>query len=238
MKIARLFALSAVSLLAACSSSTGSTGPEQDKGIEGTGDTSATSAPDANPEGVPYPKDNLGTNPRSGTTPGNKLLNYKFLGYPDGDTSGGLKPVSMASFFDPSGTKFKLIHVQASGTWCVYCQEETKVVTPLRQKLADRKVVWVVSLAEGATPGTPATAKDLDKWMAQFKAPYTHLLDPGNKNFGPFYDAAALPWNANIDARSMEILSSGVGATTSEKGILDDVDKWLAQINSGSLKAQ
>lgn len=238
MKIARLFALSAVALLAACSSSTGSTGPEQDKGIEGTGDTSAASAPDKNPEGVPYPTDNLGTNPRSGNTPGSKLLNYKFLGYPDGDMSGGLKPVSMASFFDPSGTKYKLIHVQASGTWCVYCQEETKVVTPLRAKLAERKVVWLITLAEGPTPGTPSTTKDLDKWMAQFKAPYTHMLDPGNKNFGPFYDAAALPWNANIDARSMEILSSAVGAATSESAILSDLDKWLAQINSGAIKVQ
>ncbi len=237
MKIAQLFALSAVALVAACSSSStgGTSGPEQDKGIEGNGDTSAT-APDTNPEGVAYPKDNLGTNPRNGTTAGNKLLNYKFLGYPDGDMSGGLKPISMASFFDPSGTKYKLIHVQASGTWCVYCKEETKVVTPLKQKLVARKVVWVISLAEGPTPGTAATGGDLDKWVAQFKAPYTHLLDPANKNFGPFYDAAALPWNANIDARSMEILSSSVGAATSESAILGDVDKWLAQIDSGAIK--
>jgi hypothetical protein len=44
------------------------------------------------------------------------------------------------------------------------------------------------------------------------------------------YDAAALPWNANIDARTMEILSLGVGATTTEQGILDEVDGWLAQL--------
>lgn len=238
MKTARI-AAPAVLILAACSSSTTTGGNgEQDKGIEGTGDNTTVVAPDKNPEGVPYPGDNIGTSPRQGDRPGSRMTNYKFLGYPDGDMSQGLKPISMASFFDPSGTKYKLIHVQASGTWCVYCKEETKVVTPLRQKLADRKVVWVISLAEGPTPGTAATAGDLDKWVSQFKAPYTHLLDPGNKNFGPFYDAAALPWNANIDARSMEILSSAVGAATSESAILGDIDKWLNQIDSGAIKRQ
>jgi hypothetical protein len=233
MQIARIFAPFVVALVA-CSSSTPSTsgGTDQDRGLEGEGDTAAATAPDKNPEGVPYPTTNLGTNPRQGDRAGNTMINYKFLGYPGGDMSGGLQPISLATLFDPSGTKYKLIHIQASGTWCVYCQEETKVVVPLRQKLADRKVVWIISLAEGPTPGTAATAKDLDRWVAQFKAPFTHLLDPGNKNFGVFYDAAALPWNANIDARTMEILSSGVGAATSDTAILGDVDKWLEKINS------
>ena len=240
MKIARLFA-PCVLVLAACSSTStpGTTGGggEQDKGIDGTGDTAAAGAPDKNPEGIAYPSENIGTNPRQGDRPGNKMTNYKFLAYPNGDMSQGLQPFSMASLFDPSGTKYKLIHLQASGTWCVYCQEETKVVTPLRQKLEERKVAWVISLAEGPTPGTASTVKDLDKWMAQFKAPFTHLLDSGNKNFGPFYDAAALPWNANIDARTMEILSSAVGATTKDTAILADLDKWIAQIDSGAIPA-
>lgn len=231
----------AVFLVAACSSSasTGSstTPAEQDRGIEGSGDTSAASAPDKNPEGIPYPSDNIGTNPRVGDRAGNRVQNFKFLGYPGGDVSKGLQPISMASLFDPSGARVKLIHVQASGTWCTYCQAETQVVVPLAQKLADRKVVWVVSLAEGPTPGSPATSKDLDKWVAQFKAPFTHLLDPGNGNFGPFYDASALPWNANIDARTMEILSSGVGATTTDTAILGDVDKWLGKMASGEVRA-
>jgi hypothetical protein len=243
MKIASLSFL-ALAALAACSStnSTGTTGTgtgapgTPDQGLGGDGDTSAAGAPDKNPDGVAYPTANIGTNPRVGATRGNTLANYKFLGYPDGDMTKGLQPISMATLFDPSGAKVKLIHVQASGSWCVYCQEETKTITPMRQKLADRKVAWIISLAEGPTPGSPSTTQDLNKWVSQFKAPYTHLLDPANKNFGPFYDAAALPWNANINAETMEILSSGVGATTAEQAILDDVDSWLAKIDNGSLK--
>ena len=39
-------------------------------------------------------------------------------------------------------------------------------------------------------------------------------LDPGNANLGVFFDAAAVPFNMNIDARSMEILSTDVGFDT------------------------
>jgi hypothetical protein len=243
MKIASLSFLALASLvaLAACSSNnTGTTGDgtpaNQDKGLGGDGDTAAASAPDKNPDGVPYPTTNIGTNPRAGATAGNTLANYKFLGYPDGDMTKGLQPISMANLFDPTGARVKMIHIQASGSWCVYCQEETKTITPMRQKLADRKVAWIISLAEGPTPGTPSTATDLNKWVSQFKAPYTQFLDPSNKNFGPFYDAAALPWNANINAKTMEILSSGVGATTAEAAILDDLDGWIAKIDAGTLK--
>ena len=234
MKIASLSFLALIALAACSSNSTGTDGTgtpaNQDKGLGGDGDTAAAAAPDKNPDGVPYPTTNIGTNPRAGATPGNTLANYKFLGYPDGDMTKGLQPISMATLFDPTGARVQLIHIQASGSWCTYCQAETRTITPMRQKLADRKVAWIISLAEGATPGTPSTASDLNKWISQFKAPYTHLLDPANKNFGPFYDAAALPWNANINAKTMEILSSGVGATTAEAAILDDLDGWIAQI--------
>ena len=37
------------------------------------------------------------------------------------------------------------------------------------------------------------------------------MLDPGVKNLGVFFDAAAIPWNADLDARTMEILQDGVG---------------------------
>ena len=228
--LALMLAASAV----ACSSSTSptpaGTGGKQDPGVQGTGDTSAAAAPDTNPDGVPYPTANIGTNARQGNRPGNTMVNYKFLGYPDGDITKGLQALSMASFFDPKATKFKMIHIQASGTWCIHCQKETSTVAPLRQKLLDRKVVWIISLAEGKVPGTPSTSSDLDKWINAFQAPYTHFLDPGNRNLGPFYDAAALPWNASIDARTMEIVDSHVGGAESETALLGEVDDILAQL--------
>lgn len=203
--------------------SSGSSGTPQDRGVEG-GDQNPTTAPDTNPNGVPYPSQGIGT------TVGAVMQNYKFLGYPDGDPSKGLQPMSLAQYFDPTGTKYKMIHVQASGSWCTYCRSETRMVIPLKPQLEQRKVLWVVSLAEGTVQGTPATKDDLDKWITTFKWDAPHLLDSGNKNFGPFYDAAAMPWNVNIDAKTMKILSSGVGAPQTEKALLDDLDAQLKKI--------
>lgn len=234
MKIARIFAPVALLALVACASSKPA---DTDQGVGGEGNNAgAEQASDKNPDGVPYPTDNIGTNPRLAKKPGNRIFNYKFLGYPDGDMSKGLQPLSLASFFDPEGKRYKLIHIQASGSWCVYCQKETEIVTPLKAKLEAKKVVWVMSLAEGPAVGSPATKGDLDKWMNNYKAPYTHLWDPGNKNFGVFYDAAALPWNANIYAKTMEILSSGVGGVTTEADLMKDIDEQLKLIDDGVVK--
>ena len=226
MKIAPVVAASLLLTIAACSS-TSST----DRGLEGEGQGAAAAAPDTNPEGIPYPTDNIGTIARSGSgktaRAGNRITNYKFLGYPNGDKSQGLQPMSLASFFDPSGTKYRILHLQAAGVWCTACQAETEVVVPMKADLEAEKVVWVVSIAEGKTAGTPSKPEDVDFWMNQWKSTYTHLLDPNNANLGRFYDRAALPWNANIDARTMEILTSGTGAITSRDGINEEIDRAL-----------
>lgn len=231
MKIGSLLASSLIVVgLFACSSK--SSGTAQDPGVGGDGEGAAAAAPDANPQGVAYPTDSIGTHPRQGSKPGDRIQNFKFMGYPDGDESKGLQPISLANFFDPTGNNFKLIHIQASGSWCVHCKNEIKAVTPIKAELDKRKVAWIVSLAEGDILGTAATQADLDQWMQSYKPPYTHLLDPGNHNLGPFYDDAALPWNGNISAKTMEILSAGVGAVETADGILQELDDYLAQVDA------
>lgn len=236
MNIARVLPLPLVALAAlafACSSSSSTaSAPPQDPGLTGDGDeNTAVQAPDANPDGVPYPTAGIGTKPRSGTKAGNRIQNFKFYGYPNGDEAQGLQPVALANYFDPEAKNVQLIHIQASGTWCPHCEKELEAVTPIKAELDKRKVVWLVSIAEGPTPGVPSKKADLDSWMSEFKPPYTHVLDPGNKNLGPFYDAAALPWNANVDARTMEILSAGVGAVETSDGILQELDSTIADMN-------
>lgn len=234
MKIAPVLAASLLSGLVACASSKSTV--EQDKGLEGEGVAAASTAPDTNPEGIPYPTDNIGTIERKGTRPGNRIPNFKFLGYPDADKSGGLQPISLAQFYDPTGTKYKIIHIQASGVWCTACQAETETVVPMKAELEAKGAIWLVSLAEGKTPGVPSTQKDLDGWIATFKSPYTHWLDPGNANLGPFYDRTALPWNANIDATTMEILTSGTGGVASPEGIHAELDEALELAAKSTLR--
>lgn len=228
MKIAAsIVALVALGLFACSnddSTPQGSNDNSSGGGVAGDGEVSAADAPDTNPAGDAYPTANIGTKK------GNTIKNYKFVGYIDGDKSTGLKPVSLADFYDPTGETYKLIHIQASGTWCTVCQAETQASVPLADKLKERKVAWIITIAEGPTPGQPSTQTDLDRWLTSYKAPYTHLLDSGNKNLGPFYDAAALPWNANINAKTMEILSAGTGGTADGNAIIAEIDKQLALV--------
>src|SRR5262245_29945834 len=92
-------------------------GSNQSRGLEGPGANAADSAPDTNPDGVLYPTDNIGRLPRklSPPTSGNRIANFKFMGYPDADESKGLQPLSLADYFDPSGQRYRLIHIQAAG---------------------------------------------------------------------------------------------------------------------------
>lgn len=223
MQIAPLFAAALVLASAGCSSSNGQSG-----GLTGPGADNSDSAPDVNPDGVPYPTNNIGNVPRRGAVKGNTIQNFKFVGYPNGDPSQGLQPISLAQYFDPTGSRYRVIHIQASGTWCAACREETNVVVPMKAELDAKKAVWLVSIAEGPTQGLPSKKEDMDNWISEFKSPFPHWIDPGNQQLGIFYDAAALPWNANIDARTMEILTSGVGAVVTRAGILKEIDDAIA----------
>jgi hypothetical protein len=182
---------------------------------------------DTNPDGVPYPTDKIGINPRRGATPGNRIANLKFFGYPTGNKADGLQPVSLAQFYDPTHKRHRILHIQASAVWSSYCQAQAKVVAPMKSQLEAKGVVWFIAIVEGSTPGTPSKQKDLDDWLAALKVQCPHVIDPGSSNFGPFFDEQAFPWNANIDTRTMEILTAGVGALTDQSAIVNDMDDAL-----------
>jgi thiol-disulfide isomerase/thioredoxin len=232
MRNVALIFLAASAALTACGSDTtvAAPGPEQDKGVTGDGQGSTVTGTEKNPYGVDYPSDGIGT------SVGSRMQNFKFLGYKEGNTGGGLVPVSLADYFDPETKQYKLIHVQAAGVWCNPCQEEMEMVTPLADQLKAKKVVWITAVVEGRTPGAASTRDDLDLWVRSFKAPYTQVLDPGNANLGVFYDRAAIPWNCDIDARSMRILYSGTGAPPNQAALLKDLDDRIKQIDSTPAK--
>lgn len=217
MKLQACLTFAALVAGAACSS-TGGPATQDDPPVP----------PDPVPPSDPYPLTGFGTNARSGSRFGDRIANYKFLGYREGDDiDRGLQPIALAEYFDPSGSEHRLIHIQAVGVWSTLSKAQTKLVVPLKADLEARKVAWLVSLAEGPIPGTPARQRDLDGWVAHFELPYTIWLDPGGGNLGSFYDRAELPWNADIDARTMEILTSTTGAPKTTAEILDGIDEAI-----------
>ncbi|MGH7281057.1 MAG: hypothetical protein ACRELY_06005 [Polyangiaceae bacterium] len=238
MRIHHLALLGVSFVLMACSSST-----SQDSGLQGPGNTQATA--DTNPYGVAYPTANIGYLARRGQIAGNVIQNYKFQGYmgaTDGSaqtpTSGSLSNVALADFFDPqgklgpNGVGIKIIHLSVAAVWCGPCNDETDQTSSVAASLTQQGVVFVQALDDGAEVGTPATQTDLNNWITKHKSNFTEMLDPGLKNLGQFFDAAAVPFNANIDARSMEILSAGVGEP--QPSVQADVTHWLTWVGQNA----
>jgi hypothetical protein len=199
-----------------------------------TPEPSATDgAGDVNPYGVAYPTGDVGIQARSGDRAGNRIKNYRFAGYANSDKSAGLGSVSLANYYDPEGRNHKIIHLIASSVWCGPCNQETQAVVAATARLEGKGVVFVQALIDGPTQGTAATQKDLDGWIARYGMGFTTMLDPDVKNLGQFFRAAAVPWNAIIDARSMEILQAEVGGIAD----VDGVDgKWLQWVEANPAK--
>jgi hypothetical protein len=187
-----------------------------------------------NKYGQPYPTKNLGYQARAGTRAGNIMRNYKFLGYVDGDPAKGKTVISLADLFDPEMRESKLIHFSAGALWCPPCNEEAKALVPLVPSLKQKKIKVIQALIEGDARGTGSTLPDLDVWQRRHSINYTLFLDPEQQNLGQFFDAAAVPWNGLIDARSMEILSSGVGYNPK---MTEEYDRWSAWIDANPAQA-
>lgn len=193
-------------MIVACSSGS--------SGAAGDGSASATlSGHDANPDGVPYPApaSGFGKNKRTGTTPGNVMANFKFRGYPNDDMSKGLQTIALADFYDPCGKRYKMVHLSVAGLWCEACSEETDALVGAKAELATEKIVVLQAVDDGTMQNVPATMADLDHWVAKHQTSFSEVLDPGLQNFAGFFSPSAIPWNCDLDPRTMEIIDESIG---------------------------
>jgi hypothetical protein len=174
-----------------------------------------TSPPDAgtNPDGVPYPSPagGYGRTARSGTTPGSVIQNFHFQGYLNGDATQPLTTISLADYYDPCNKTYKLLHLSVAGVWCVPCDAETTAVVAAKSDLDAERVVFLQALDDGPTEGVPATVSDLNHWIQVHDSNFTEMLDPGLANLAGFFPAASVPWNCDIDPRTMEIIDASEG---------------------------
>ncbi len=194
---------------AACSSDSGAPAAKCNPCEEG-----GTQAPPAtNPDGVPYPNPpgGYGHKVRSGSTPGSVIANLRFNGYVDGDTSKGIQVISLADYYDPCGKRLKLLHLSVAGVWCNPCNAETQALVANEALLQQDQVVLLQALSDGPMEGVGATMTDLNYWVSHYKMNFTEMLDPGPTQFAPFFIAADIPWNGDVDPRTMELVGSGTG---------------------------
>jgi hypothetical protein len=171
----------------------------------------ATTAGALNPDGIPYPSSTGGHTARAGSTPGSVMQDFTFQGYPNADESKGLQPISLADYYDPCGKRIQMLHLTVAGAWCVPCAEETDALVAGKAQLASERVTVIQVLGDGPTQGVTATMTDLDNWIAKHGSNFTEMLDPNLMNLGGFFNAANVPWNCDIDPRTMEIIRESTG---------------------------
>jgi hypothetical protein len=234
MTMKAIFWLEAFGLpaLMGCSGGGASQAQTCDPCVDAATTTAATvTGHDTNPEGVPYPTPAAGYGhaARRGNTPGSVIQNFQFLGYPNADESHGLQTIALADFYDPCNKHSKLLHLSVAAVWCVPCNEETVALVAAKAQLSTDKVVLVQALSDGPTMNIGATTADLNTWIKTNHSNFTEMLDPNLANLGTFFNAAAVPWNCDIDPRTMEILDEGTGWA----GTIDaELDPALSAVSS------
>ena len=223
-----IFPLTAVALTMACSGGSGAakgqpTGSDAATANGANDDAGgAASGGDVNPYGVPYPQpaSGYGRSARSGSTPGNIMQNFKFLGYRGGTIAPQTERIALADYYDPCSKQYKLIHLSVASVWCVPCQQETDTIVASKAQLDSQGVVVLQALDDGPVQGTGATTDDLNRWITAHKSNFTEMLDPGLTQLAGFFDAAAVPWNCDLDPRTMEIIHAETGWSGSVKTAL------------------
>ncbi len=163
-----------------------------------------------------YPTAHLGTNPRAGATPGDVIHDYAFSGY---RATGGvldtsqLRTVRLADYYDPDGKKgLKVLHIIAAARWSAPDGAEVQAAVTATSSLAANGGVFLVVMGQGASVGANATKTDLDAWVTKYAPHFSIALDPGFALLSQMWDVSAVPFNVDVDLRSMEILQASVGA--------------------------
>ncbi len=182
---------------------------------------------DTNPDGVAYPTADVGGRARKGTIAGSRIPNFTFQGYPDSDRSRGLQTVSLADLYDPGQQRHKLLHVMAAVAWCPHCAAQTQAMVQAAPQLREAGLVILQTLMEAPDPSRALTLSDLGNWIDRFGTPFTVVFDVEGRRLSTIANLEAVPWNAFIDTRTMEILDAGLGEIPDYPAQVQGLLQWV-----------
>lgn len=200
-----------LSLFGCASSSTPSSGSVGAAGNDAgrVSDASLPPAPrgtsTANPFGTPYPTQNVGWNARHAGVRGDILTNLALRGY--APASAELETIYLSTFFDPDKRAHELLLIVAT-------EQGNPIADELFTALANAPIPGVAIAAIIGRAGVPSTRLATESDLITVRDAYHDawgLLDAGFVGFGGAFDGNATPWIGMVDARTMEIVASGVG---------------------------
>jgi hypothetical protein len=182
---------------------------------------------DANPDGVPYPTDSLGGIERASNRPGQRIPNFTFQAYVNGDRSKGLQTISMADFFDPDQKRHKVLDIQISQVWCTICSVETESTSLVIDELTAEGAVFLQVMTSGNDASRGPSLEEFDSWVVRHKMTYTLALDVRGRRMSGI-GVSTLPWDILVDTRTMEILDSSAGAPADVAKYVREGLQWVA----------
>jgi hypothetical protein len=182
---------------------------------------------DANPEGVPYPTDSLGGSERASTHPGQRIPNFTFQAYVNGDRGKGLQTVSLADFYDPEQKHHKVLDIQISQVWCTICSVETDSTSQLIAELTADGAVFLQIMTSGSDASRGPALEEVDAWVDRHEMTYTLAIDVRARRMSGL-GVNTVPWDILVDTRTMEILDSSAGAPSDVAKYVRDGLQWVA----------
>jgi len=169
--------------------------------------------------------------------------NYAFIGYVDSTTNQAtMQEVNLGDYynphaFDPSYAPASQdeddrifpagsVHgeyqpkptgllIDVSAFWCEPCRQESDSVLPgMYTGLKPLGAEFILNLADGPVPGSPANASNLISWTSQYEEEFPAVIDPEYK-LAALFAGDFFPANIFINTTNMRVCNTVSGAPTS-----------------------
>lgn len=177
--------------------------------------------------------------PPYGTRVGDTVQNLCFVGWRDPKAAGfdtnATGPICIDEYYDPTGTRNKLLLIESCAVWCVACRVEYNGSSDrpsLSDHLASResKGFRVMGTIFQDSAAKPATTADAASWAQTFDLSFPFAVDEDHLQLGLFSPSTIAPFNMLVDTRSMKIVLELPGDEPAT--LFQAVDDFLAK-NAG-----
>lgn len=166
------------------------------------------------PYGTAYPTGDFGFRARQGTVAGQLVPNLAFHGYPGSGAAAGLQTVSIADFYDPEARNHRVLLLSVVVMWCSHCVAETEELAAAAAVLRSEGAEILQVAIEGPDTGVAPDRCDLEAWKEQNATTFTVAVDGLARRLSAYTAITTIPYNALVDARTMEVLDVTEGQIT------------------------
>jgi len=176
---------------------------------------------------------------------GQVIQNFEFTGYPNPVVDNlEAHPIELADFWNPTGSdtfpegsvlgaidalKPTVLVLVVSAVWCGPCQYESAELLPEEHaKYGSRGAEFLLLLADGPSPGSPAEFGNLTAWTNKYETAFPAVIDP-SYTLGSQFSSNAFPANILIDTETMEVLEVVAGVPEEGSSFFQRLESHLRE---------